>query len=196
VGVSLSTFALQVREGQVTGTFEAMLISPVWLPLIMIYSSIWNYFFCLVRFVLYLALGSFLYDVSLQKANLPVALFLFFLTVVCFMGIGILWASIVLIIKRGEAIMGAMGYVFLLLGGVLFPASVMPEWMQAIAWLVPLTHSLEAMRLALLQGYSFTALSSQIAVLSLFAAVLLTGGLVVFSATVQAARRNGTLSEF
>jgi ABC-2 type transport system permease protein len=195
VGISLSMFALQVREGQFTGTLEATLISPVSLPLMMIYSSLWSYFFCFIRFVIYLSLGAALYNVSLRNANLPVAVLIFFLTVVCFMGLGILWASIVLIIKRGEAVMSALGYVFLLLGGVLFPVSVMPHWLQAIAWFIPLKHALEAMRFALLQGYSFQALLPKLALLSAFAAVLLVAGLITFSATVRAAKHNGTLSQ-
>jgi len=195
VGISLSTFALQVREGQFTGTLEATLISPVGLPVMMIYSSLWSYFFCFIRFVLYLTLGSVLFNVSLRNANLPVAILIFFLTVICFMGIGILWASVVLIIKRGDAVMNAAGYLFLLLGGVLFPVSVMPRWLQTIAWFVPLKHALEAMRLALLRGYSFQALLPQLGLLSAFAAVLLMAGLITFSATVRAAKHNGTLSQ-
>src|SRR5262245_1270689 len=47
VGVSLTTFAAQIREGQLTGTLEATLMSAVPLPLILLFSSLWNYFFSL-----------------------------------------------------------------------------------------------------------------------------------------------------
>jgi hypothetical protein len=71
VGVSLTTFAVQMREGQLSGALEATLMSPVPLPLVILYSSLWNYFFSTLRFLLYLFAGAALYDVSLVRANVP-----------------------------------------------------------------------------------------------------------------------------
>src|SRR4030095_12294374 len=65
VGWSLTTFAGQIREGQLTGTLEATLMSPVRLPLILIYSSLWSYFFSAFRFVFYLVLGGIMTQWSL-----------------------------------------------------------------------------------------------------------------------------------
>src|SRR5262249_37466286 len=126
VTVSLASFATQVREAQTTGTLEATLMSPVRLSAMLVYSSLWNYFMSAVRFLLYLIVGGFGYGLSAGKANFVSAAAIFLLTVLSFMGIGILWAGIVLLIKRGEAIMGALGLVFLMLGGVLFPPSLLP----------------------------------------------------------------------
>jgi ABC-2 type transport system permease protein len=146
--------------------------------------------------VLYLAVGSVLYGVSLGKANVPGSIILFFLTVMCFMGIGILWSSIVMVVKRGEAIITSFGYVVLLLGGVLFPSSVLPSWLQKAAELIPLKHALEGMRLALLMGADLPSLAPIMFKLGAFAAVLLPAGLFSFSLAVQAAKRNGSLTEF
>jgi ABC-2 type transport system permease protein len=196
VTISLATFAAQVRESQTTGTLEATLMSPVRLSAILIYSSLWNYLIGGVRFALYLIVGAVAFDVGLGRANLPAAALLFVLTVLCFMGFGILWAGIVLIIKRGEAITGMLGVGVLMLGGVLFPVTVFPSWVRAIANLIPLTPALEGMRLALLQGSGVSQLSSLLVKLSVFAFSLLVAGILGFNMAVRVGRRTGSLSQY
>ena len=196
VTVSLTTFATQIREGQMTGTLEAMLMSPVRLPVILIYSSLWAYCYSAVRFVLYLGLGMIFYNVSMAKANLLSALVVFFLTVLSFAGVGMLWAGIVMLVKRGEAIMAAGGYLVVLLGGVLFPVTVLPAWIQGLAALMPLTYALEGMRLALLKGYSLGDLAGTVFILGIFAVILLSLGMMTFSITVRSAKKWGSLIQY
>jgi ABC-2 type transport system permease protein len=196
VGVSLTTFASQIREGQVTGTLEVTLMSSLRLSLMLIYSSLWNYFFAFVRFVLYLAVGSVLYGVSFQQANIPVALLMFLLTVLSFLGIGVLWASLVLLIKRGEAIMTTAGYAVILISGVLFPPAVLPPWIRVFSDLIPLTHALEGMRLALLKGFGLVELAPILFKLLLFSVVLLAIGFSAFDRAVRRAKELGTLTQF
>jgi ABC-2 type transport system permease protein len=195
-GVSLTTFAREIREGQLTGTLEATLMSAVRLPAILVFSSLWSYFFSAIRFGMYLLVGGLLYGVSLRNANLPAAAALFILTILCFMGIGILWASVTMVVKRGEAIVTTLGYLVLLLGGVLFPSSVLPSWLQGLAELVPLKHALDGMRMSLLTGASIAELSGVMWKLAAFSAVLLPAGFGAFHLAVQAAKRNGSLTEF
>ncbi len=196
VGVSLTTFATQIREGQLTGTLEATLMSAVPLPLILLFSSLWSYFFSFVRFLIYLIFGSIMYGVELGDANIPVAGVVFLLTVAAFMGIGILWASVVMIIKRGEAVMTLVGYIVILAGGVLFPATVLPGWLQVVSELIPLTHALEAMRFALLQGAALSDVTLPMIKLTAFALTMPLIGFAAFAWSTHLAKRHGSLTEF
>ncbi len=196
VGVSLTGFATQIREGQMTGTLEITLLSPVSLPLILIYSSLWGYFFSAVRLILYLIFGSLLYGVDMTHANLPAAMVIFALTVFSFMGAGILWAAAVLLIKRGESIMTVISYVVILLSGVLFPSNVLPSWLQGFAQLSPLTHALSGMRLALLKGVGLAELMPTVGILCLFSVVLMGVGITGFQYAVELSRRAGSLAEY
>lgn len=196
VGVSLISFAAQIREAQTTGTLEATLMSPVRLPVILVYSSLWNYFICAVRFALYLAIGGYLYGVDLAGAHLPAALLVFALTVCCFVGVGMLWAGIVMLVKRGESIMTVAATIVLLVSGVLYPVELLPGWMQTAASAVPLTHALEAMRLALLKGTSIGELRDLLLALSTFAVLLLSIGVGGFNRAVEMAKHAGSLTEY
>ena len=194
--VSLVGFAQQVRESQTTGTLEATLISPVPLPLILIYSSLWGYFLSAVRFLLYIAAGTALGGLHAEKMNVPVCLVIFALTVISFLGIGILWAGIVLLVKRGEAIMGFISIIVMLLSGMLFPVKVLPGWMQYLSQVIPLTAALDGMRQAMLNGAGFDQLSGILTRLSIFAILLLAIGLVGFQYAVKLGRRQGSLTQY
>ena len=196
VGVSMTTFARQIREGQMTGTLEITLMSPVSLPVLLIYSSLWSYFFSTVRLILYLLLGGIIYSVGLEQANLVSGLAIFLLTILSFMGVGILWAAIVLLIKRGEAVMTMAGTVVILVSGVLYPSSVLPGWLQRLSDLSPLTYALDGMRLALLQGYDLSRMGSIVWILCAFSVFLMAAGMAAFSAAVRAARRTGSLAQY
>ncbi len=196
LGVSVSTFAAQIREGQMTGALEATLMSPVSVGRILVYSSLWSYCLSAFRFVLYLALGLLFFSVDLEHAQLGAGLVVFVLTVVSFAGVGMIWASIVMLVKRGESIMNLLGGSFLLLGGVMFPVSVLPPWLQALSKLLPLTYGLEGMRLALLQGRPLAELWDTVAILLGFAVVLVGLGLVGFSAAVRLVKERGSLTQF
>ena len=194
--VSLVGFAQQVRESQTTGTLEATLISPVGLPIILIYSSLWNYFLSAVRFLLYLGAGVVLGRVNLHTVNVPAALAIFILTVLCFLGIGILWAGIVLIVKRGEALMGVLSILVMLVSGMLFPVKLLPGWLQYASELIPLTAALQGMRLAVLKGSSLTDLTPILVRLSIFAVLLLAVGLGGFNFAVKLGRQQGSLTQY
>lgn len=196
VGVSLTTFATQIREGQLTGTLEATLMSPVRLALVLIYSSLWSYFFSALRFLLYIGVGSLLYDVSMADANLLSVMTIFLLTVLCFAGVGILWASVVMLLKRGESVLTMVGLIVIVLSGVLFPRDVLPTWMQYVAEVIPLSHALDGMRLAMLTGADLYDLSIIILKLGAFALVLLPLGIYAFNAAVDIAKRSGSLVEY
>ena len=196
LGVSVSTFAAQIREGQMTGALEATMMSPVRLWRILIYSSLWSYCLSAFRFALYLALGLLFFSVDLEQADLWAGLTVFILTVFSFAGLGMIWASVVMLVKRGDAIMSLLGGAFFLLGGVMFPIEVLPEWMQMLSSAIPLTYGLEGMRLALLQGYGIAQILDQIIILGIFSFILITVGIISFNGSVWLVKDRGSLTQF
>jgi ABC-2 type transport system permease protein len=149
-----------------------------------------------VGFVFYLAGGAFLFGVHIQHFHLLAALTLFVLTITSFMGVGILWAGVVLLIKRGDAIRTVGGFVMVIMSGVFFPPDLFPSWMQKISRLIPLTDALEGMRLTLLRGYDLHQLSGIITRLGMFAAVLMLVGLVGFNWAVRVGKSVGSLTQY
>jgi ABC-2 type transport system permease protein len=195
-GVAMSTFAATIRRGQMMGTLEAMLVTPTRLSTVLLSSSLWSFAFTSLQVLIYLLLGAFLFGADLGHANLLAAMVIQALTILAFSGIGILSASFTMVFKRGDPINFLFGSVSTLLAGVLYPITVLPDWLQPVSYLLPLTYSLQAMRRAILTGESLSAVASDVVALVLFTAILLPMSFVAFRYAVKRAKIEGSLTQY
>lgn len=196
LGTGLASLSESISRAQTTGTLEALLVTPTSLTTIIFSSTIFAFFFAAVRVFVYLLFGALVFDVSLARANVPVALLVLVLATVNFLAIGMLSASWVMIFKSGSPTGFVFGGVSALLGGVLFPQSVLYPWMRPLSVVFPITHALEAMRRAVLMGEGLSELWQPIAALVVFGAILLPAGVVAFSLAVRRAKRTGSLIQY
>jgi ABC-2 type transport system permease protein len=196
LGLSLSNFAASIREGQMMGTLEIMLLSPTRLSAILISSSLWAYLLTTIRVVVYLVVGALVFGASLSQANFAAALVVMLLSIASFSGIGILSAAIVLLVKRGDPIAWVLGSASSLLAGVYYPISVLPGWLEPLSRILPLTYALDAMRLAMLQGYSLYELRFDILVLLGFTVVLTPLSFLAFQKSLKRAKMEGSLIQY
>ena len=111
-----------------------------------------------------------------------------------FSGLGILSASYVLLFKRGNPAKWLLLSFSNVAGGMLFPTSILPDWLQFAARLNPVTYALDGMRAALLSGANLAVVWRSVAVLFLMAALLLPASIVVFSWTLRRTKTTGTLT--
>jgi len=195
-GVGLSSFSNGLRQAQTTGTLEAMLSTPASLSTIIISSALWSYLLTTLRVLVYLLIGGLLLGVDLKAGNYGVALLILGLTMISFSSLGILAASFIMVLKRGNPITWIFGTIANLLGGVYYPITVMPVWMQALANMLPVTYALRAMRMALLQDASAAALRVDILVLVGFSALFFPLSLFAFRLAVSRARLDGSLTHY
>jgi len=195
-GVGLSAFASGIRQAQTTGTLEAMLMTPVTVSSIVFSSSLWTYLMTSVRVLVYLLIGVAFLGLNLGGGNYGAALLALALTVVTFSSMGIIAASFIMVLKRGDPVTWLFSTLSSLLGGVYYPVTVLPDWLQPVAALVPVTYSLRAMRLALLRGAPLAQLAPDLLALALFSVVLLPLSLVAFRFAVRRARIDGTLTHY
>lgn len=195
-GVALTSITHAIQYGMYTGTLEAMLVTPTSLSTIVFSSVLYQFVSSLLSILLFVLFGALLFDFSLAEANLLSAAVMLILTLLAHLPMGIFSASFLLIFKRGDPLTQLVGSFSSLLGGVFFPLAVLPGWLQMVSFFLPFTHALEGLRQAVLNGRSLMDLTTQVAVLGIFSAVLLPLSLVLFSYAVHQAKRLGTLSQF
>ena len=196
LGLSLSSFAASIREGQVMGTLEIMLLSPTRLSVILLSSSLWSYLLTTLRVVLYLIVGAFVFGADLGNANIGGSLLVMLLSIASFTGIGVLSAAVVLIIKKGDPIALIINGASSLLAGVFYPVAILPNWLEPISSVLPLTYALDAMRLAMLQGHSIYELRNDILILLAFTFVLTPISFLVFRRALKRAKKEGSLIQY
>jgi ABC-2 type transport system permease protein len=196
LSIALSTFDASLQEARQNGTLENLLVTQTSLPVILAGSSLYPFVLMSLRTAIYIGWGAVLFGFPLQGANWLGALLVLGASVLAFSGLGILSASYLLIFKRGNPVNWAILGLSSVLGGMLYPVSVLPVWLQYVARLIPVTYSLEGMRAAILGHASLRELLPSIAGLLLFAAFLLPVSFAIFSWALRRTKMTGTLTHF
>jgi ABC-2 type transport system permease protein len=192
----LNDFAYAIRNAQVTGTIEALLVTQTSLPTIVLASSVYGFLSTSARVLLYLGVGIALFGVDVSRADVPTAFLVLLLSIAGFSSLGVAAASMTILFKRGETCTAALLQVSLLLGGVFYPVTVLPTWLQTLSALLPLTYSLRAMRQALFRPDEVNASAGDLAFLALFAGIALPLSMWIFGRAVHHAKATGSLGHY
>ena len=196
MSVAMSGLSGSIREAQVMGTLEALLVTQTEVPTIILSSSLYSYLLTSVRVVLYLVVGALLFGMDLSNANYPAALLILALTIISFTSLGIISASFIMVLKRGDPVSQVFSGLSWLIGGVYYPIDILPAWVQKLSYLLPITHSLHAMRLALLKNASLGTLLPAITALVVFALVTIPLSVLIFRYAIKRAKHNGSLTQY
>ena len=185
-----------VRSAQVSGTLEALLVTPASIPTVLFGSSLYSLLLQVFRTLLHLGVALAFFGMTLGRVNGPGVLSVGVLTVLCFLSVGILSASFILVYKTGSPFGWILGTVSGLLGGVVFPVALLPPWIRWVSSLLPVTYALDGMRKSLLASAGFAEVLPDIAALAVFNIILLPASLLAFRLAVRKAKKDGTLSHF
>jgi ABC-2 type transport system permease protein len=194
LNAALNSFDRSVEEARDTGTLEPLLVTQVSLPVILVGSATYPFVATTLRVAVYLAWGAVLFGFPLRSANWISVAVVLVATVLSFSGLGIFSTAFLLLFKRGNPAKWFFLGVSSVAGGMLFPVRVLPDWLQVIAHLNPVTYALDAMRAALLEGAGISAIAQPLLILLLFAVVLLPSSMLAFSWALRRTKITGTLS--
>ncbi len=134
------------------------------------------------------------FDLDLSNANYWGALLVLAVASVSLVGFGVVAAVLPLLSpEKGQQVSYIVSSVLLLVSGVYYKVSVLPEWMQAIATVSPVTYALEGSRAALQDGAGISELWESIRVLLVMGVVFVPLGLFVFHLGERYAKKTGKL---
>lgn len=193
--MGIHAFLQTVQEAQQNGTFEVLMTTSTPPAILVFLSAISAFSRNIAQFALYLAAG-LLFTRSSAKPNLIASLLIFFFSVLIATAIGMIAAALQVTMQKGSTVLWALGSAAWLLTGTLFPVAKLPTPLRFAARLIPITHALDGMRLALLQGMDIFAIRRQIAIVAAFSGALLLLAVLSFSYSVRRARQEGTLSSY
>ncbi len=176
------------------GTIEYTLMAPVqrWVHLVgqtgysLIYSLI-------TTLAIGIAMALF-FELDLADANLLGAGAVILAGSLSLIAIGIVASILPLLYpERGAQMTSVVEASFLLISGVYYPITVLPEWMQAIAVVSPVTFVLDGTRAAVLEGAGLAELWQYILPLLILGVLALPVGLRLFRVAENYAKRTGRL---
>jgi ABC-2 type transport system permease protein len=190
-----STFARKVRQEQVAGTLEAMLVTPNSTPTLVLLSSAYEMLSASLWILAWLFLGR-LFGATFHFPALLPALLMLVVVMASFASIGILSAGMVIYFKRGDPVTWLLASGSTLLGGIFFPVSILPEGAQMLARLLPITHAVEGFRELIVKGAGLAEIWPNLRFLLVFAAIFLPLGVGLFYLALRRARVEGTLIQY
>jgi ABC-2 type transport system permease protein len=184
------TVAWERWEGTIEYTFMAPLSRPVHLFGMGLFAIVYG----IARAILLFAVVAAFFELELPDANFVAALVILAIASISFVGIGMMTAVLPLISPEKGTQLGFVAQgMLLVVSGVYYPVSVLPEWMQWLSTISPATYALDGIRDAILNGDGVTAMWDEIWPLLVIGVVSIPLGLEVFRRGERYAKRHGKL---
>jgi ABC-2 type transport system permease protein len=184
------TVAWERWEGTIEYTFMAPLARPIHLIGMGLFAVVYG----VIRTAVLFSVIAGFFSLSLGGANFTAALVVLTVASVSFIGIGMMTAVLPLISPEKGMQMGFITQgILLVISGVYYPVSVLPQWMQWLSTISPATYALRGIRHAILNGAGVTAVWGDIWPLLVIGLVAVPLGLFVFGVGERHAKRHGKL---
>jgi ABC-2 type transport system permease protein len=184
------TVAWERWEGTIEYTFMAPLSRPVHLTGVGLFAVIYGVLRSAVLFVIIAAI----FGLHMPNADFHSALVILAVASVSFVGIGMMASVLPLISPEKGAQLGFIAQgTLLVISGVYYPVSVLPEWMQWLSKISPATYALRGIRHAILDGAGVGLLWGDIWPLIVIGIVSIPIGLEIFRRGEVYAKRHGKL---
>jgi ABC-2 type transport system permease protein len=176
------------------GTIEYTFMAPLSRPVHLLGMGFFAVGYGLLRTAALFGVVALFFGLHFPQADFLTALVVLAVASVSFIGIGMMTAVLPLISPEKGTQLGfiAQGGM-LVVSGVYYPVSVLPEWMQWLAKISPATYALHGIRKAILDGASVSAVASDLWPLALIGLVCVPLGFDVFRRGERHAKRNGKL---
>ncbi len=176
------------------GTIEYTLMAPVRRWVHLIGQTAYSLIYSLITALIIGGTTALFFQLDLSRANLAGAALVILAGSLSLISIGIVASILPLLYpERGAQMTSVVQASFLLVSGVYYPITVLPEWMQAIAVLSPITYVLDGVRAAVLDGKPASELTEFIVPLLVLGLVLLPVGIRAFKMAEDYAKRSGKL---
>jgi ABC-2 type transport system permease protein len=147
-----------------------------------------------LRSAVLFAVVALFFNLDMPDANFFAALLVLAVASVSFMGVGTMTSVLPLISPEKGAQLGFVAQgMLLVISGVYYPVSVLPEWMQWLSTISPATYALRGIRAALLDGAGVGAVWGDIWPLLIIGAIAMPLGLWVFKRGEIYAKKHGKL---
>jgi len=189
----IHSFLQIIQDSQQTGTLEVLMTTSTTPPTLLLLSTLSSFAGNLLQLVLYVGSGILLFAPA-ANINALGGIAVLTLSLLIAAAVGLFAAGLQISIHKGSAVLWLLGSCAWLMAGTLFPVAALPGPVRFLSALLPFTHSLTGMRLAIFQSDSSVALFHELESLLLFSSVLLPASIFFFSWTVRRARQCGSLS--
>jgi ABC-2 type transport system permease protein len=192
-GLLLQKVSTAIRQEQMIGTLEALLVTPTSPTTVQVGSAAFDLLFIPLRMAALLLAVSVTLGLDFKAGGVLPSMVLLMCFVPFIWGLGLVAAAAIVTFRRGGGVVGIAMSFLGLASGVFFPLTLLPAWIQRIAEQNPLAIVMEGTREALIGGSGWDGVGAVLVVLLPFSAAALLAGVAAFRAALAREHRNGTL---
>jgi ABC-2 type transport system permease protein len=198
VGVMYSCFSIPelLRQELIAGTFDRMLLSPFGAIRGVLAMTLFPMIYAFVLATITLGLGCVVFGLHLHWSTVSLAIPVMFLALLSFLPFGVLFAALTVVIKQGSVGTSWVIALLSIIGGLYFPVSLLPHWLQTASQLQPFTPATNVLRHFLVNTPLSSPVASALLKLVGFAAVLLPISLFALARAIRFGQRRGTIIEY
>jgi ABC-2 type transport system permease protein len=194
LSVVFSIIGEQISWERWEGTLEYTMMAPVRRASQLVGASIYAVIWGLIHTTVVLVVLVLFFGIDLSQANFVSAIALMVVGSLSIIGLGMMAAALPLLwVERGDQMVFVLNSLLLLVSGVYYSVTILPQWMQTIAAFSPATYILDGVRQALIDGAPISALLGHLAILAVMAVVFIPLGIWVFGWAERYAKRTGKL---
>ena len=176
------------------GTIEYTFMAPLSRPVHLFGMGLFAVGYGVVRAILLFGVVAAFFSLHLPHPDYVAALVVLVVASISFIGIGMMTAVLPLISPEKGTQLGFVAQgLLLVVSGVYYPVSVLPEWMQWLAKISPATYALRGCRAAIINGAGITDLWREIWALLVIGVVSVPLGLWTFRTGERYAKKHGKL---
>jgi len=199
ITASLRSLSMTIRLEQFYGTLETILSTPTDFIVLFIGDLLYFFLYSTVFLIIILPLGILLGANIVVNANtLFTLVVLIILLMLSNLPIGILSAAMILKYKQGNPIGWALTWINQFFAGTFFPIILLPPYLRAISFIIPLTFSLDAIRYSLIWGVGIMhpRILCDVIIMIVYAIIGFPISVKVFRKVYNNARRRGDIAVY
>jgi ABC-2 type transport system permease protein len=194
LSVVFSIIAEQISWERWEGTLEYTMMAPVRRISQLFGSTVFAIMWGLIHTTVVLFVLVLFFGIDLSHADFLTALVLMLVGSLSIIGIGMMAATLPLIwVERGDQMVFVIQSLLLLISGVYYSVTILPEPMQVVAAFSPATYILDGVRQALIDGAPVTSMGGHLLPLAIMAVIFIPLGVWVFGWAERYAKRTGKL---
>jgi ABC-2 type transport system permease protein len=177
------------------GTLQVVLASPTRIFKVFLGKSLFQIVTGIITVIVSLSYAVFIFGVDFSQVNLLSLSLIVIMTTLAMLGFGLMISSLGLYF-RSNVIMGSLFmYMSLIFSGVNFPVSYLPEFLQPISYLLPMTYGVSGLREAA-QGATVLQILPSLGAMALLGSFMAFIGFLLFKRLEKMSLERGTLDLF
>ncbi len=191
----LWSFGTSLRTEQIRGTLESNWLCPVPKITILLGHSLREIFSTVIFLIITAIELKLIYNFKFIGSPL-LSFLIIIISIPSIYGIGFIFASLVMWQKETNSTVFLVRGIMSIFCGITYPLTVLPNWMGNISKVIPLTHSISALRSVISTGATLVDIKNQIYYLIFSGIILMALGFLAFNFTQRKVKESGSLGHF